>query len=218
MGSIGRGLRRRVSYANVISTLALFVALGGTSYAVLRIDSRQILDNSVRSRDVHDGTLLSRDVHDRTIRGKDVRRNALGGQAVKESALGTVPRAVDADRVDGATAESLRVRCPSGTLAKAGVCIEAAARSPDGFLGAVDQCDQAGRGLVTMAQLDRFARTSGPLPDREWTSSVYRNPDNGVTPVEQLEAVVLGGGGDPSYDRVYLAVQHAFRCVALPSN
>ena len=29
---------------------------------------------------------------------------------------------------------------------------------------------------------------------------------------------MLTGGGDVSYDRVYLAVQHAFRCVALPSN
>jgi hypothetical protein len=30
--------------------------------------------------------------------------------------------------------------------------------------------------------------------------------------------VVLEGGGNPSHDQVYKAVQHAFRCVALPSN
>jgi hypothetical protein len=47
---------------------------------------------------------------------------------------------------------------------------------------------------------------------------VYRNPDNGSDPVDQLETVVLGGGEVVNYDRVYLAVQHAFRCVALPSN
>jgi hypothetical protein len=35
---------------------------------------------------------------------------------------------------------------------------------------------------------------------------------------DQLEAVVLGDGASVGYDRVYLAVQHAFRCVALPSN
>jgi hypothetical protein len=28
----------------------------------------------------------------------------------------------------------------------------------------------------------------------------------------------MSGFGDISYGRVYLAVQHAFRCVALPSN
>jgi hypothetical protein len=29
---------------------------------------------------------------------------------------------------------------------------------------------------------------------------------------------VLQGGADVSYDRVHVPVQHAFRCVALPSN
>jgi hypothetical protein len=48
---------------------------------------------------------------------------------------------------------------------------------------------------------------------------VYRNTDQpGSTPAEQLEAVLLGGVGDVSYDRVNSPVQHAFRCVALPSN
>ena len=70
-----------------------------------------------------------------------------------------------------------------------------------------------------MAQLDRFLRSNGPLSAQgEWTSNVYRNPDNGADLFEQLEAVVLTGGGAIGYDRVYLAVQHAFRCVALPTN
>ena len=43
-------------------------------------------------------------------------------------------------------------------------------------------------------------------------------PTTDADPFDQLEAVVLTGGGVVSYDRVYLAVQHAFRCVALPSN
>jgi hypothetical protein len=70
-----------------------------------------------------------------------------------------------------------------------------------------------------MSELDRFAVLHGPLSaPGEWTSSVYRNPDNGSDPADQLEAVVLGGATVVSYDRVYLAVKHAFRCVALPSN
>jgi hypothetical protein len=69
-----------------------------------------------------------------------------------------------------------------------------------------------------MPELDRFARSHGPLAQPEWTGSVYRNPDNGPNAFDELEAVLLGGFGEVSYDRVYLAVQHAFRCVALPSN
>jgi hypothetical protein len=207
-----------MTYANVIATLALFVALGGTSYAVLHIRSSDVVDNSLRSRDIRDNSLRGRDVRDRTLRARDVGRDSLGPGVIKESTLELVPRAQDAQRVGGATAEDLRLRCPPDTEAKAGVCIESSPRSPDGFLGATDRCDQVGRGLVTMAQLDPFARTRGPLSQPEWTASVYRNPGNGQSPVEQLEAVVLEGGGNVSYDRVYLAVQHPFRCVALPSN
>jgi hypothetical protein len=213
-----RRLIERLSYANVIATLALFVALGGTSYAVLHVSSDDVVNNSLRSRDVRNNTLRSRDIRERAIRARDVRRDSLGSGAIKESTLGTVPKATDAARLGGVTAQDLRLRCPTGTIAKAGVCIETAARPAAGFFGAISECDNAGRGLVTMAQLDRFARSSGPLPGREWTSSVYRNPANGPNPFEQLEAVLLGEGAEVSYDRVYLAVQHAFRCVALPSN
>jgi hypothetical protein len=210
-------LRASLSYANVIATLALFVALGGTSYAVLHVGSGQVIDNSLRSSDIKNDTLRSRDIRDRTIRARDVRRNAIGSAVVKESALGTVPKAADADRVGGTTAQDLRVRCPADTVAKAGVCVESAARSTSGFFGAINQCDDAGRSLPTMPQLDRFAR-SNSLAGVEWTSSVYRNTANGPNPFDELEAVLLGDGAAVSYDRVYLAVQHAFRCVALPSN
>jgi hypothetical protein len=212
-------LREHLSYSNVTATAALFVALGGTSYAVISVDSDDVVDNSIRSADLQNNSVRSKDLRDRTIRARDLRRDGLGGGVVKESALGRVPRAVEAERVGGATAPDLRVGCPADTLALAGACIERTARPAEGFLGATNICDNAGRGLPTMPQLDPFARSHGPLsPTGEWTASVYRNPDNGMNPFDQLEAVVLGGGGEVRYDRVYLAVQHAFRCVALPSN
>jgi hypothetical protein len=214
-----RAFRKHLSYANVTATAALFVALGGTSYALISVDSDNVVNNSLRSSDLRNNSVRSRDIRDRTVLARDVRRNSLGGAVVKESALGKVPRAGDAERVGGATAQQLRVSCPGGTIAKAGVCIEQAVRQVDGFFGATSSCDGVGRGLPSMAQLDRFAVLSGPLSAAgEWTSSVYRNPDNGTDPFDQLEAVVLTSGGVASYERVNLAVQHAFRCVALPSN
>ena len=212
-------LRKHLSYSNVIATAALFVALGGTSYAVISIDSDDVVNNSLRSADLRNNSVRSRDIRDRTLSARDAKRNAFGGAIVRESALGQVPRAANAERVGGATVQDLRVRCPADTVATAGVCIEQASRSADGFFGATSTCDNAGRGLPTMSQLDRFAVLNGPLAaPSEWTSSVYRNPANGSDPSDQLETVVLTGGGIVSYDRVYLAVQHAFRCVALPSN
>jgi hypothetical protein len=69
-----------------------------------------------------------------------------------------------------------------------------------------------------MPQLASFAETRPLSPEGEWTSNIYRNPDNGADPFDELEAVVLSGGGVASYEKVNLAVQHAFHCVALPSN
>jgi hypothetical protein len=210
--------RKRLSYSNVTATAALFIALGGTSYAVMRVDSRDVVDNSLRSRDLRNNSLLSTDIRDRTLQARDLRRNGLGGGVVKESSLGRVPLAADAERVGGSPASSFFLRCPADTIARAGVCIEEGGRPAAGFFGAMSICDNAGRGLPTMAQLDRFAGTHPLSPTGEWTSNVYRNTDNGPDPLDELEAVVLLGAGAARYERVNLAVQHGFRCVALPSN
>jgi hypothetical protein len=67
----------RLTYANVVATLALFVALGGSAYAVAKIGSKQ--------------------VKNRSLKAIDHRRNALGGKEINESKLGPVPRATAAD-------------------------------------------------------------------------------------------------------------------------
>ena len=69
-----RRIRERITYANVVATLALFVALGGTSYAVKQLGSGDIRDNSIRSRDVHDGSLRTQDVHNGGLLAKDFKR------------------------------------------------------------------------------------------------------------------------------------------------
>lgn len=67
-------LRRRLSYANVVSTLCLFILLGGTSYAVATgsIDSRELKNNSVRSTDLRNNTVRSRDVRNGTLTSDDI--------------------------------------------------------------------------------------------------------------------------------------------------
>jgi hypothetical protein len=63
--------RRRPSASMIVALLALFVALGGSSYAAVRIGSTQIADNSIRSRDVHNNELRSADVKDGSLLAKD---------------------------------------------------------------------------------------------------------------------------------------------------
>ena len=55
-------IRSHASFSNVVALTALFVALGGTSYAATRIGSKQIKNNSVRSVDIKNRTIKSRDI------------------------------------------------------------------------------------------------------------------------------------------------------------
>jgi hypothetical protein len=107
-------LRRRPSAPTLISCFALFMALGGVSYgfAAGSIDSREILNNTIRGKDVHqetltgsdvkDGKLGGADIADDSLGGADVAPDSLGGADVNEAALGKVPAAAQADNASSA--------------------------------------------------------------------------------------------------------------------
>jgi hypothetical protein len=59
-------IRSRLTYGNVVASLALFVALGGTGYAVTKIDAgsvgtKQLKKNAVISKKVKNGSLRKKD-------------------------------------------------------------------------------------------------------------------------------------------------------------
>jgi hypothetical protein len=70
-------LRARASYANVVATLALFLALGGSSYAALTITGRNVANRSLTAKDVKRNSLTTTEVRDRSLRGKDFKPGAL---------------------------------------------------------------------------------------------------------------------------------------------
>ncbi len=77
-------MKPRLTYANVVATVALFVALGGGAYAVSK--------ESVKSKHIRDNTITSADVKDNRgkkggLKGKDIRFDALGADAIRESDL-----------------------------------------------------------------------------------------------------------------------------------
>ena len=73
--------KRRPSPAMVVALIALFVALGGTSYAVVAgsIGTREIRDNSIRSKDIRNGDLRGEDIKNATLTPKDLSANASAG-------------------------------------------------------------------------------------------------------------------------------------------
>ncbi len=80
-------VRARLSYANVTATLALFIALGGTTYAATTlprnsVGNAQLRSNSVTASKIRSSSVGSSEIHDRSVRLRDIStsaRNSLRG-------------------------------------------------------------------------------------------------------------------------------------------
>lgn len=90
----------RPSPALIVAIVALFMALGGTSYAALKITGKN----------VQNSTLTGLDVKNKSLGGQEHKPDSLGGAQINEALLGTVPKAADADTVGGQPATSFMVK------------------------------------------------------------------------------------------------------------
>ena len=200
-GTVLNSIRGRLTYANVMSTLAVFIALGGSSYAAVKLNGTSIKD--------------------RTIAGKKLRHNTLTGRQIRESRLGTVPYARNAGRLDGITAAGLKIRCPSDTFPTADVCVEKTARAPQSYGSAVLTClgvdtpKTPGRRLPTHGELRAALGAVDLAPGGELTSNVYPSSSSpGRLDVLYITDEVGQVGVTPDT----FAGAKAFRCVTDPLN
>jgi hypothetical protein len=108
------------TYANVMSTLAVFlVVAGGTAFAASSltpdsVKSKTVKDNSLKSVDLKDGKAVSTDdvidqsltgidIADNSVAGTDIADNTVTGDDVDESTLAQVP---DSAKLQGRNAAS----------------------------------------------------------------------------------------------------------------
>lgn len=87
-GRLRHMLRSRLTYANVMATIAVFMALGGTSYAAL----------TITTKNVKNGTLTAADVKKEALTGAQIRNGSI---TAKDLASGTLPRAAATAGVAG---------------------------------------------------------------------------------------------------------------------
>lgn len=118
-----RRLRSSLSYANVASTLALFLAVsGGTAIAAATIGTSDIQrgavtkskiapsaistgkinNGAVRSADVKDGSLTGVDIRDESLDGDDIRDGSLTGAEIRDESIGLQQLAPEARPTAGA--------------------------------------------------------------------------------------------------------------------
>jgi hypothetical protein len=99
-------LRRHITYANVMATIAVFLAMGGGAYALSlpnnSVRSRHIKNSQVKHPDlganavnapkVRDESLTGSEIFNRSLTGSDVADDSLTGSQISESTLTGVER------------------------------------------------------------------------------------------------------------------------------
>lgn len=92
---MSRRIRQKLSFSNVIAVVALFIALGGSAYAVGK--------NTVGTKQLKKNAVTTSKIKKNAVTTAKVKSNAITGAKVKESSLGTVPSATKAGSADSAT-------------------------------------------------------------------------------------------------------------------
>jgi hypothetical protein len=95
-------IRRRLNYANIVASLALFVALGGVSYA-----ASTAAKNSVKSTSIGNGQVKNVDLGSNAVTSSKIKNNSIKGADILESSLSKVPSAAKADQAVHATKADL---------------------------------------------------------------------------------------------------------------
>jgi hypothetical protein len=107
-----RRLRPRLTFANVVSVIALFIALGGASYAAFKLPKnsvgrKQLKKNAVTTAKIKNSAVTGTKVKNGSLTGANVADGSLTGAQINASTLGEVPaasRAGNATTLDGSPA------------------------------------------------------------------------------------------------------------------
>jgi hypothetical protein len=184
-------IRPQLTYANVISTLCLFLLLtGGSALAAATLGKNSVGSPQLRSKSVTTGKIASN-----AVNGSKVANGSLSGADINLSQLGTVPSAAGAahaansDTVGGHAAS-----CPAHTTLIRGLCFDTSSTEAANVVQASEAC--AGRGGWLPTPLELYS-TKGVLNlgigtgnDKTFTDDIYNKPGEA-----DYRTIVIDGAG-----------------------
>jgi hypothetical protein len=144
-----QAIRKLLTYANVMATVAVFLALGGGAYAALHLSknsvgAKQLKKNSVTSGKIADGAVSSTKIADGTVSPVDA-------------------------------APSLHLNCRSGTAYLQGACIQSQSAGAATWSNALTSCLAAGGRLPNPAELVTLVDRGVTNSQAEWTDTLSNN-------------------------------------------
>jgi hypothetical protein len=219
-------LRSKLTYANVISTLALFlVVAGGSAFAAGKlgkntVGTKQIKKNAITAAKIKDGAVTSSKI-------------ALAG-------LGTVPSATNATRADSAThatsadtatsagnaqtlggktaaqiAAESKVICPAGMKAQSGLCFETSPRPAAPLASAIFTCSKEGFWLPILGQLLAYeGKNYATNPPLEWTEPITYSGTEEWAYTGAANTTNIGS----TFTAAKSSTSHPYRCVSAATN
>jgi hypothetical protein len=105
-------IRKRITYANVMSSIAVFLVLGGgAAYAAKKIGSNQIRGNSITTGKIKKNAVTASKIKQNSITTAKIKNGAVTGSKINLATLGTVPSAAN-------SATTNVIKASKGSIAK----------------------------------------------------------------------------------------------------
>jgi hypothetical protein len=176
-------MRKRLSFANITSVVALFLALSTGSYAAIILPANSVGSRQLRAKAVTPSKLAahavtsgkiatnavrSGDIAAGAVRGAQVVPGSLTGADINLATLGKVPSAAIAD---SAAVARVKTVTTSGTAA------------PNSVTGATAMCDPGltvvGGGAALSDENNQLVNDSYPSGTNGWTAHVFASSSGG---------------------------------------
>ena len=188
-----RKLEGKLTYANVVSTLCLFIVLGGSAYAAHRFS---VPRNSVGPRQLQAKAVTGGKIAEGAVTSSKIAEATITGQNIDMGALGTVPQAANATAAQNAnTVDEHAASCPQGSTLIRGLCFDAAPNAAvNSVKEAADACAAKGGWLPSPLELYSVRGVldlgKGVGSEHQFTDEFYGNT-NGTN----YKTVVVDGTG-----------------------
>ncbi|MGH2974553.1 MAG: hypothetical protein ACRDLL_06775 [Solirubrobacterales bacterium] len=184
-----RLIRRHLIFANVVSVLALFVALGGTALAgVMITQNRQVSRGTISGHHPPSGDHPN--IIAGSLRGADLSRDFKA---------------------------SLRLHCPAGLQDAGDVCFESSGHVGDPLVGAVKTCADEGLRLPTLPELALVFEHAGAPQIAQWVATEYAD-DNGTVTIRKGALLSENASRQLSTGTDSASQSYHYRCVTSATN
>ena len=194
-------IKGHLSFANVMASVAVFVALGGGAYAASKA--------TVGTNQIKKGAVKTQQLHKAAVTGFKTANDTMTGDQIKESTLGTVP---NSSKVNGSQVIQVNYRAPANsaettlfTLAGLTVSASCPAGPDDGVI--VDATTDTNGSIIGLSPPgspgvdDVFnvgEHQGGPLDDYEGDLTYGRGPSGSPEVSATFLANQFSGTGECS--------------------